>query len=171
MNDALSPELQAMVRVESALNALEVTERARVIQWAQAKFRSAGGGTNRVPADMPVEIERLGGGDDLGLDDLPAFYDAADPGNDAEKALVCAYWIQFRKGASDLDSQAVNTELKHLGHGIGNITRAFEALKSQRPALIVQTRKGGSTQQARKKFKVTTEGKKAVERMLRGVAD
>ena len=170
MTDALSPELKAMVQVESALSALEPTERSRVIQWVQAKFRSTSA-TSRAPADVAVEIERHATGDDLGSDDLPAFYDAASPENDAEKALVCTYWMQFRRGAADVDSQAVNTELKHLGHGIGNITRAFEALKSQRPALIVQTRKEGNTQQARKKFKVTTEGKKAVERMLQGPAD
>lgn len=169
--DALSPELQAMVQVESALNALEPTERSRVIQWAQAKFRSATGASNRVPADVSIDSASVGTDEGHCADDLPAFYDAASPGNDAEKALVCAYWMQFRQGAADLDSQAVNSELKHLGHGIGNITRAFEALKSQRPALIVQTRKEGSTQQARKKFKVTTEGKRAVERMLRRVAD
>lgn len=170
MSDGLSSELQAMVQVESALDALDPAERARVIQWAQAKFRSAGGAA-RSPADTPVDSERTGSDEGLGFQDLPAFYDAANPAGDAEKALVCAYWMQFRQGASDLDSQAINTELKHLGHGIGNITRAFEALKSQRPAMIVQTRKEGSTQQARKRFKVTTEGKKAVERMLRAVAD
>jgi hypothetical protein len=171
MPDGLSPELQAMVQVESALSALEATERSRVIQWAQAKFRSTGSGTNRGTPDTVVELERSAGGHDLGSDDLPAFYDAAHPESDAEKALVCTYWMQFRKGAADVDSQAVNTELKHLGQGIGNITRAFEALKSQRPALIVQTRKEGSTKQARKKFKLTTEGKRAVERMLQGPAD
>jgi len=49
------------------------------------------------------------------------------------------------------------TSLKHLGHGFGNITRAFENLKAMKPALIVQTRRDGSSPQARKKFKVTSE--------------
>jgi DNA-binding PadR family transcriptional regulator len=67
---------------------------------------------------------------------------------------------------TDVEAQRVNTELKQLGHGVSNITRAFDALKSQKPALIMQTRKEGTSKQARKKYKVTTEGKKAVERML-----
>jgi hypothetical protein len=66
-----------------------------------------------------------------------------------------------------VEAQAVNTRLKDLGHGVGNITRAFEALKDEKPALIVQTKKEGSTQQARKKFRVTAEGKKKVEGMLK----
>jgi DNA-binding PadR family transcriptional regulator len=35
-----------------------------------------------------------------------------------------------------------------------------------KPALVVQLRKEGTTRQARKKFKVTSEGKRAVARML-----
>jgi hypothetical protein len=83
-----------------------------------------------------------------------------------DKALVVAYWLQVRGGAADIDAQTANTELKHLGHGISNVTRAFEGLKSQKPALMIQLRKEGSTQQARKRFKVTAEGRKSVERML-----
>jgi hypothetical protein len=82
------------------------------------------------------------------------------------KALVGAYWMQFKEGVNDVDAMTVNTRLKHLGHGVGNITRAFEALKAERPSPIVQTRKEGNTKQARKKFKVTNEGKKRVEGML-----
>jgi hypothetical protein len=168
MPENISPELQAMVQVEAALTGLDDAERARVVQWALARFRGgAPSPTRTVGGTSESLVERTVSDESGGSDDLAAFYDAAAPGDDAEKALVCGYWLQFREGATDIESQAVNTELKHLGHGIGNITRAFETLKSQRPALIVQTRKEGSSQQARKKFKLTSEGKKAVERMLR----
>jgi hypothetical protein len=39
-------------------------------------------------------------------------------------------------------------------------------LKSQKPALVVQLKKSGSTKQARKKYKLTTAGKKAVEQLI-----
>jgi hypothetical protein len=176
MTDALSTELQAMVQVESALKDLQEDERDRVIQWALARFRiqpkvatpaasKATATENSAAAGTGGASSNNGAGD---YEDLATFYDAAGPANDMERALVCSYWIQVHDGAADVDAQSVNTQLKHLGHGIGNVTRAFEGLKSQRPALIVQLRKEGSTQQARKRFKVTAEGKKAVERMLNG---
>ena len=70
------------------------------------------------------------------------------------------------QGEADFDAQSVNTKLKHLGHGVGNITQALDVLKDRRPQLIVQLRKSGTTKQARKKYKVTTAGKSAVEAML-----
>ena len=82
------------------------------------------------------------------------------------RALVTAYWFQCREGQEDIDAQKINSELKHLGYGVVNITRAFNTLKDQKPSLVMQTRKAGTTKQARKKYKVTAEGKKSVERML-----
>jgi len=161
MTDVLTGELRAMAQLEAALKDLSDEERARVLLWASARFklslRGAGG--------------RAGDTDEAGtgrLDDadLATFYAAAAPKSDADKALVVAYWLQYRENVV-VEAQTVNTRLKHLGHGVGNITRAFEALKDEKPALIVQTKKEGSTQQARKKFKVTAEGKKKVEGMLK----
>jgi hypothetical protein len=173
MTDALSGELHAMVQVEAALKDLKDDERDRVMQWAIARFR--------IQANLrsPASAKMTSGGetpnDDTGTgaeggavsyEDLATFYDAARPDSDTDKALVVAYWLQVHEGAADIDAQSVNTQLKHLGHGIGNVTRAFEGLKSLRPALIVQLRKEGSTKQARKRFKVTAEGRKAVEQMV-----
>lgn len=79
---------------------------------------------------------------------------------------MVSYWFQFIKGDADIDSQSVNTELKHLGHGVGNITQAFAGLIARKPQLVIQTKKEGKTQQARKKYRVTQEGKKAVDAML-----
>jgi hypothetical protein len=76
------------------------------------------------------------------------------------------YWLQYREGANELEAQRINSELKHLGHGIGNVTRALDWLKAQKPSLMIQKRKEGATKQARKKFVVTNEGKKFVEKLL-----
>ena len=167
--EEISGELKAMAQVESALVGLEEEERNRVLRWASSKFdvQLYTGKAKGKGKDQGLEE----GGDEVGgqfeYSDFASLYDAARPETDADKALVVAYWKQIRENGSEVDSQSVNTALKNMGHGIGNITRAFEQLKGQRPSLIMQTRKEGSARQARKKFKVTTAGMKAVEDMLR----
>jgi hypothetical protein len=74
--------------------------------------------------------------------------------------------MQKSSGLDTFDSAAVNRELKHLGHGVGNITSAFNDLISQKPALAMQTAKSGKSKQARKKYKITRAGEKAVLEML-----
>jgi hypothetical protein len=169
MTDHLSGELKAMVQVESALSGLQEEEVARVMQWASSRFKfstaASPKGGSRTVGEASAESSS---GSSTEYSDIATFYDAASPDTDADKALVAAYWFQVYENSGEIESQTVNTALKNLGHGIGNITRAFTALKEAKPALLVQTRKEGSAQQARKKFKVTAEGKKAVERMLNG---
>jgi hypothetical protein len=97
---------------------------------------------------------------------LAELYHAADPKNEAEKGLVAGTWFQVVEGMDGLDSQTINSALKDLGYGVGNITRAFDVLISQRPALMIQLRKAGTTKQARKQFKVTDAGVKKVLQML-----
>ena len=86
---------------------------------------------------------------------------------DSERALVAAYWFQYLGGVSDFDSATLNKELKHLGHQSSNITTALTSLMSKKPQLVIQTRKSGASKQARKKYKLTNEGIKQVQRMLR----
>lgn len=165
----LSGELKAMAQIEAALKDLPDEERARVMQWAASRFRGSGKTASRLGS--------VSDGNDAESTDLTnyrslaEFYDTAAPDTDADRALVAAFWYQFRENAADVEAQKINGELKHLGHGVGNITRALEALKTQKPALIMQTRKEGSTKQARKRYKVTTEGKKSVERMIADTKD
>jgi len=61
--------------------------------------------------------------------------------------------------------------LKNLGHGIGNVTRACSALIAEKPALLMQVKKAGSTKQARKQYRLTTAGIQRVREMLAGRAD
>ena len=82
------------------------------------------------------------------------------------KSSAVAYWVQRIKGNGDFDAATINKELKHLGHGVGNITAALGSLIARKPNLVIQTRKGGSSQQARKRYKLTTEGLKYVDNMI-----
>jgi len=90
---------------------------------------------------------------------------AADPSTEADRALVMGYWVQVVGQQPDFDAQSINSELKHLGHGIGNITLAFNSLMARRPQLVIQTKKQGTARQARKRYKLTTAGVQFVEQM------
>lgn len=165
----LSNEITAMAQAEAALKDLDEEERFRVLQWLAARFRMDLRSTAKNNArSAETEEQPVSNGD---YTDLAEFYDDAAPGTDAHRALVAAYWFQIRQGSADVEAQTINKELKHLGHGVGNITRAFDSLKSHKPALIVQTRKDGKSKQARKRYKVTGEGKKAVERLIAGESE
>ena len=175
MSTQLSDEISAMAQIESSFSAMDDSTRQRVLLWAASKFgvvlapptvtAPSGTRSSTQPAVAPASPGTVPASD-ASYNSLADLYDAAGASSDQDKALVGAYWLQFHENASDIESQAVNTLLKHLGHGIGNITRAFDGLKSQKPALLVQTRKDGTSKQARKRFKVTTEGRKYVDRML-----
>jgi hypothetical protein len=97
---------------------------------------------------------------------LGELFDAARPQTNGQRALVAGYWLQVCGGANDLSSQAINTELKHLGYGILNITEALEDLKATKPAHAIQLRKSGTSRQARKTYKITEAGIRAVETMI-----
>jgi len=93
-------------------------------------------------------------------------YEAANPRTEPQKVLVAGYWFQKLRGQSDVDGQQINTELKQLGHGVTNITRTLGSLINKKPQLVIQTHKSGKTKQARKKYRLTAEGIRAVEQML-----
>jgi hypothetical protein len=103
---------------------------------------------------------------ELTFESFAELFDATQPDSNSHKALVSAYWCQVCQAAEDFDSQQINAELKNMGHGIANITNAIEPLKNQRPALVLQIRKSGSSQQARKTYKMTVAGKRLVNELV-----
>jgi hypothetical protein len=158
----------AMSQVWNALAPLDAAAQARVIRWAADKFNVA------VSSPRPATTPRSGTREPESADadgdpeDLASFYHSASPRTDAEKVLAVAYYLQKLQGHSDVDSFTVNSELKQLGFGIGNVTRAFDSLMAQKPQLVMQTRKAGTSKQARKKFRVTDQGLRTIDRMLQG---
>ena len=99
------------------------------------------------------------------------FYDAANPSTDAERALVIGYWKQKVEGQDEISSQGINNELKNLGYGVSNITRAMSDLIQRNPSLVRQVSKSGSSQQATKTYKLTQSGIRTVEEMISGDPD
>lgn len=165
-------ELTAMTEIAKALQPLDSDAVRRVLIWSADRFN----------ATLSLETAKLDGENNEGdntdsngnndsqteFDDVADLFAAAKPRNDPEKALLVAYWFQSINGQTDFDSATVNKELKHLGHGASNITTALNSLISRKPQLVIQTRKSGSSQQARKRYKLTNEGNKQVVRMIRG---
>jgi hypothetical protein len=93
-------------------------------------------------------------------------FDAADPKTDKDRALAAAYWAQICQSQTTFPAQTLNASLKDLGHGLSNITVALDGLKDEKPALILQLKKSGTSKQARKTYKLTVEGAKRVRQML-----
>lgn len=172
---AQDPEVVAIGKVCEAVAGLEPDVQQRVIRWAADKFKVAhlGPESPRRQAQNRGDVreEAAAAAEEVkAFNDFSSFYDAADPQTESQKALVAGYWLQQGNEHQDWTSQAANKELKNLGHGIANITGAFDDLIGQRPRLVIQTRKEGTSKQARKKYKVTGEGIKAVKQLLAGTA-
>ncbi|MGW3769048.1 hypothetical protein [Actinomadura verrucosospora] len=173
------PELEAMQALSQAFDGLESDTQIRILRWAADKYAS-GEKLRAQPIGTPTDTEisvptenesRATLNGSVAPEDFEHFadlYDAASPKSNADKALVAGYWFQKQLGNSAFGSQALNTELKNLGHGLQRINDALATNAKQKPALVLQVRKGGSAPQARKTYKLTAEGIRKVERMISG---
>ena len=160
-------EAKAVMNVVQALEGLDAAAVTRVLDWAVKRYAAATlakvpprSQTTAVPFRPPGDVS------DAHRDDLAALYEAVNPATEWESVLVAAYWHQSVQGADHLDSQSLNTGLKNLGHGVGNVTRACSALIRQKPSLMMQVRKAGSTKQARKQYRLTSAGVQRIREML-----
>jgi hypothetical protein len=175
MNDSIAPdaEFSAIQTLYSALEPLDEDARERVLGYVaarleitlNAKLKAATTSSFANEEEAEVAEEQKGAPKFASMAEL---FEATQPTSNADKALVAGYWLQVCQGADDFDGQSANKELKHLGHGMANITNAVEALKNQKPALALQLRKSGKSQQARKVYKVTVAGIKRIETMING---
>jgi hypothetical protein len=159
-------EIAAMKLVAEALAKLDPEATARVVHWAADRFKVSGA-KGSSGTGLGAKRQEPEDGEQQPFDSLADLYAATTPKTDADKALVGGYWFQYCQGQADFAAQTVNTELKNLGHGVSNITKALETLKGQTPALVMQLKKSGSTKQARKTYKLTAAGKKAVDLLIR----
>ncbi len=159
-------ELEAMGAVVKALEGLDPETLARVLRWAQERYKVVP--APRQNAGSPGSNH--GSGESNGgakFENLAELFDACQPATDADKALVGGYWVQFGESKPDFGSFEINKALKDLGHPIGNITTAFDTLKARKPSPVLQLKKSGTSRQARKTYKLTVAGKAAVEAMMK----
>ena len=160
-------ELDAMKKIAAALEPLDDAARVRALQWASSQFRGAKSvvSFDQLSARGPESSSESSINREY--ESFAELFDAANPISERDKALVAAYWTQVCENVSAFPAQSLNTLLKDLGHGIGNITEALTALKNEKPALVLQLKKAGTTQQARKTYKLTLEGAKRVAAMTK----
>ena len=157
-------ELEVLVTVGNALAPLPPDAARRVLGYFNDMY-----GLSRnleraepfgaVPRREQVRREQL-------FHDFAEMFDAANPQNGLDRVLLAAYWYQVVQEREDFDSQTINSELKNLGHPSSNITRDLDQLMARTPRPVMQVRKSGSAQQARKRYKLTREGVRAVEVMV-----
>jgi len=164
-----------MSAIDKAVGALEPEEQKRVLRWAFDKFggveiSSAGGNSAAAgfaAAGGGVSVESNGGAS-RAYARIVDLVDAANPHTVVEHVLVASYWFQVVNGLESFTGQAVNGELKDLGHPASNITDSFNSLMKRKPPAVRQVQKSGSSKQARKLYRLTEVGIRAVESMIRG---
>ena len=173
MTDKPSTELEAFQQIHSALVSLDEEAQARVISSVSTLLGIG------MPAAAPERPNTPTSGEyEEGLDTLDngtheqtfsefaELYAVADPLTNADKALVAGYWLQACQGAENFTGHSVNAELNHLGHKLVNITDAMSKLISVKPNQVLQLRKSGKSQQARKTYKLSVEGIKRAKEMI-----
>lgn len=165
-------EFAAMQTIYNTLESLDDEARYRVIQYVTARLQISGLASthhaldpstsyDNSERDFPktnTSVSKYGS--------LAELVDVTQPGTNAEKALVAGYWLQICQGGENFDGFSANKDLKNLGVGIANITNAIDALRNQKPSLTLLLKKSGKSQQARKTYKLTVAGIKAVEDMI-----
>lgn len=163
MNDQKDPEIKAITDVQSSLEGLDHAVIARVLRWAADRYQIETQASN---SSRPENEDNKSKTSKQDYADVASLFAAAAPKSQSDKALVIGYWFQVIEGSSDFAAQQVNAALKNLGHKIPNITNAFTSLMKKKPQLILQVKKAGVTQQARKRYKLTTAGISWVQHAL-----
>jgi hypothetical protein len=165
------PELEAMAKTHALLEPLSEEARARVLAWVVSRLKISQSASANVPLAPVTENgpslsqnETAPPGEHFST--FGELFDAAQPKTQAENVLIASYWLQFIRQIPDLTGHAINVELKHIGHEASNVTVSFSDLIKRRPALALQIRKSGKSQQSRKKYKLTEAGIKAVQARL-----
>ncbi|WP_243227556.1 hypothetical protein [Microbacterium sp. CIAB417] len=177
MEDEMDLEIEAMGKVSKALGGLEEEARGRVIRWAAERYgislgaaprkqSGGGGGDNPGAEDVDDEIEEEAHEESPEWEHFAELYDATGASTHPEGMLVAAYWVQVLKGQGSFGSLELNKLLKDLGHGVTGTAKVMSNLIAKKPALILQLKKSGKSQQARKTYRLTDAGKKAVEQMI-----
>jgi hypothetical protein len=162
--DAMT-EAKAIADVVEALKDLDTAAITRVLDWASKRYGAHAAG-HRALAPAGPDAPPYDGEAAEPYGDVADLYTAASPRTESESVLVAAYWHQVVGRTESLDSQALNGDLKNLGHGVRNVTRACSVLIHQRPALMMQVKKAGATKQARKQYRLTAAGIQRVREML-----
>jgi hypothetical protein len=166
-------EIKAMTGVVDALKGLAPRSIEHVLEWANKHYlgrvapvvKQRPGSPGAAAADIAAV---QGDGERV---DFPTFLSSARASTAVDRALLAGYYFQqILRQADDFDSFSLNRELKNAGHASGNITRDLDALIAKTPQLVMQTRKHGTSKQARKLYRLTAAGLTAARAMTGAAA-
>lgn len=160
--------MKSLEAVLKALDGLEAPMQERILRWAGESLGLAMSSKTTPKSGTPVTEATDGKTALEGFETAADALAAAHTQTQADRVLVVAAFLTKKNGKTELTSQEINTELKNQGHGIGSINKVIDTLKDQTPQLMIQTKKSGKTQQARKNYKVTGQGFEKVQKMLNG---
>jgi hypothetical protein len=161
-------EISAMSAIAKALDGFSEEDadvRERILQWACARYRVKVTIASQKQTERNSNDAKPDSPSDAGFTTFADLYHAANPKSDPDRALVAGYWLGQGAARSEFTGMDTNRQLKNLGHPVGNIAVALRSLIDKRPALVMQTAKSGSSRQARKKYKLTDAGVKAIAEM------
>jgi hypothetical protein len=168
-------EFAAMQALYNALEPLDDDARERVVKYiiARLEINAITSAENRVKSrGNSVDVEETALQEEEAIapkyGSFAELFDSLQPKSNPDKALAAGYWLQVCQGGESFEGFSANKELKNLGQGLANITNAIDGLRNQKPALALQLKKSGKSQQARKTYKLTVAGIKAVEAMIGG---
>jgi hypothetical protein len=170
-------EIEAMGTVSKALGGLGQDARGRVIRWAAERYDISLGSTPTKTRSIPASSQGNEESDDDEIEEgtekkagswehFADLYHASGASTHPQGMLVAAYWVQVLGKRESFGALELNKLLKDLGRGVTGTAKVMSSLMSKRPALILQLRKAGKARQARKTYKLTDAGKKAVEQMI-----
>jgi hypothetical protein len=166
-------DLKALEAILRTLEPLQDEERTRVLRWAIEKLGIEAKVSLRSPlrrdlkSHHPVATAFPEHTD--GFQSIGEFVAAANPRTDVDRVLCAALYLQDLAGdeaGRALTGKQINDELKHLGHGVKNITDCINTLKSRKPQHMIQIKKSGKSRQAWKEYRVTTAGHDYVFRLI-----
>jgi hypothetical protein len=96
---------------------------------------------------------------------------AAEIKSVGSRILLAASYLQEKNGFEEMSSYDINSRLKKLGYGVSNITTAINTLLNKKIPLMMQTKKEGTSKQAKRKFKVTEAGLELAKTFLRSTVE
>ncbi len=96
---------------------------------------------------------------------------AAEIKSVGSRVLLAAAYLQEKNDYEEMSSYDINSRLKKLGYGVSNITTAINTLLNKKTPLMMQTKKEGTSKQAKRKFKVTEEGLDLAKTFLRSAVE
>jgi hypothetical protein len=165
----MDKELNAMNTALSALSDLEQDAQKRVMSWLQERLKITAPESNppMTPGNPPVKnLPTASQTSIASFSSLAELLSQANTKTDLQRVLIAAAFEQEHKQKKELTGREINQELQHVGYRSTNVTRSIDSLKAKKPKLMIQTKKEGSSKQAKKKYRVTVEGIKAVQDMI-----